>query len=172
MKAQAILLTGILFATGCGSDRPEGTTVSRAVFPLPGDVRSLREPPENAAHGPIVDGLSLGIWSEKQKYILNTMMNVWQILTNTRRDSSGRRMPYDIGIHDQDFLLVTDANGKTTKIKGSHPGDGMQGMGFAGGISGILHRHIRLPGTYTLQWKVGKLESNVVTIEVAAPSAN
>ena len=164
-----LLLSLVLIATGCSSDKPAGLTPSENTPPLTGDVRSLHEPPAQTPHGPMVDGLSVGIWSEEEKYELNTRMNVWKILRNTKQDSSRREVAYDIAIHDQDFLLITGPNDNVAKIRGHHPGDGMQGMGFMGGISGILHEHIRRPGTYTLQWKVGELESNVVTIQVREP---
>ena len=48
-------------------------------------------------------------------------MNVWIILSNTNKDSSGRIIPYDPAIHEDDYLIITDQDEKQTKIKGEHP---------------------------------------------------
>jgi HEAT repeat protein len=145
---------------------PASQAAKSGIPPLSGDVRSLREPPVVYPHGPVVDGLSLGLWSEKETYELNSRMNVWAILSNTRRDKAGGRIPYDPAIHKDDYLVITDADGREMKLKGEHPIDGPVGLGFEGGLSQELHDNIRRPGTYKLQWKIGAMESNVIEIRV------
>jgi hypothetical protein len=138
---------------------------------LSGNVNELSEPPFNTPHGPATNGLTLGLWSEKPAYELNSRMNVWIILSNTNKDSSGRIIPYDPAIHKDDYLTITTEDGSQMKIKGDHPSDGPIGWGFAGGISAQLHAKIRRPGVYTLQWKIGAMESNVIKIEVVRPTS-
>ena len=145
-------------------------SVTRAdgVPPLPDNATSLRLPPTDAPHGPTTNGLTLALWTEKNEYELNTRMNVWIILSNTNRSSSGRIVPYDPAIHKDDYLIITDEDWKQTKIKGDHPCDGPVGLGFEGGVSSWLHVKVRRPGIYKMQWKIGAMESNVIEIKVTA----
>ena len=137
--------------------------------PLSGNVNKLREPPIDAPHGPATNGLTLGLWSEKPTYELNSRMNVWIILSNSNKDASSRIIPYDPAIHKDDYLTIRAEDGSQMKIKGEHSGDGPIGLGFEGGISGQLHEKIRRPGVYRLQWKIGTMASNVIEIKVEPP---
>ena len=139
--------------------------------PLPGNVTSLREPPMAVPHGTASNSLTLSLWSEKLTYELNSRMNVWIILSNSNKDASGRTIPYDPAIHKYDCLIITDEDGKQTKIKGGQPIDGPVGLGFKGGISAKLHENIRRPGVYKLKWTIGAIESNVIEIKVVPPVA-
>lgn len=146
-------------------------SVTRAgdVPPLPGEATALRLPPADIPHGPTRDGLTLALWTEKPEYELNTRMNVWIILSNTNRDSSGRIVPYDPAMHKEDYLIITDDNGKQIKIKGEHPCDGPVGVGCEGGVSAQLHEKIRQSGVYQLRWRIGVMESNVIEIRITSP---
>lgn len=138
------------------------------------DAVRLRQPPEDAPHGPAIGGLSLGIWSEKQTYGLNARMNVWKILANTDKDAAGRTRPYDQAILKDDCLTITDSAGKQTTIRDNHDvWDGPVGCGFAESIFTMLQEQLRHPGVYRLQWKIGRLESNMIEIRVlpAVPAA-
>ncbi len=140
------------------------------VPPMPGNATSLKLPPTDAPHGPTTNGLTLALWAEKPEYELNSRMNVWIHLSNTNKESSGRIIPYDPTIHKDDYLIIADQDGNQTKIKGEHPCDGPVGLGFEGGISAWLHEKIRRPGVYTLQWKIGAMESNVIRVKVVRPT--
>jgi hypothetical protein len=173
MNIRVILLLLVLFAAGCRSGRPKEQLTHGIVPPLAGDVRSLIEPPPDAPHGLVVEGLSLGLWSEKRKYTLNSRINVWEILSNRNRDDKGRVIPYDESVvYTDKHFLITDPDGVIIRpAEFTAPGEGWSGFGFAGGMSGLLHRYIRRPGTYTIQAKTWKLESNIITIEVEELSA-
>lgn len=161
-----LTLPGVAIPEENRNPRSSDPVSKKHIPPLEGNVKSLQEPPQTAPHGPAVDGLSLGIWSEKPSYTLHTRMNVWKILANEKRDSSGNIIPYDERIHDVDYLLITDSEGNVRRVQGTRPLDGPVGLGFMGGISDILHEQIQKSGTYRLQWKMGRLESNVVEIRV------
>ncbi len=128
----------------------------------------LNEPPIETTwpHGKSLDGLTLGLWSENDSYALNTPMNIWEIFSNENHNNAGHMMAYNRAFHDDDHLLITDSEGNVRRIKGAFPSDGPVDLGFEGGISGILHQEIRRAGVYTLQWKSGKLESNVIKFTV------
>jgi hypothetical protein len=128
--------------------------------PIRFDPSTLREPPDSAPHGPVVDSLSLGIWTEEHTYEINRPVNVWLLLTNHGQT------PYDVGIHSHDLLIIEMPDCSVRKHPMGPPIDGFAGAGFKGGISEMLHRVVRMPGVYRLRWEVGKLRSNVVDITV------
>jgi hypothetical protein len=151
MKNQIIIAIATILATTCGAID---------------NIATPREPPINAPHGGSGNGLTLGIWSEADTYELNARMNVWIILSNTNKDTSGRPIPYNPTIHTNDDLLITDSQTNLTKISTRLASDGPVGLGFESCISSQLHDHLLHPGLYTLQWKIGKLESNVITLRI------
>jgi hypothetical protein len=133
------------------------------------DVRALKEPPPAPPHGEVRDGVSLGIWSEKDRYSLGSPMNVWIILNYQRKDANGHRVPYPKGFFDHSYLFITLPSGKVTTRRLIEPPDRIEGYGFMGGISEMLQGIIDSPGVYKLQWKIDKLESNEVQLTVDAP---
>lgn len=130
------------------------------------DVKSLKEPTLSASHGPVVNGVSLGIWSEKEVYKLNKPINIWIILSNNLKDKNGNIVPYDDSIFQESYLIVTTPEGRIKKLRQDAPGDGMVGYGFAGGISHQLHGIVRKSGCYKIQWLTEKLRSNIVEFTV------
>jgi len=130
-------------------------------------VTDLKEPPGDAPRGKQINGLSSGIWSEKAKYYLNAHINIWITLANHNRDENGHYVPYDEDVvHKDDYLHITFPDGTRRRIRQYPPEDGMVGVGFTGGISELLHRAVRSPGKYRLQWVMGDLKSNVVEFVV------
>ncbi len=144
------------------ADVPSGSP-TRQVPPLALDPDSLRVPPAEAPHGTMIDGLTLGLWSESDTYQLNSVMNVWTILV------VGKRIPYDVAIHNRDWLHIRGPGGRTVRVPLHRGGDGWVGIGFASAHAYTMHRHLREAGVYELQWKVGDLESNVLTLTVVEP---
>jgi hypothetical protein len=95
----------------------------------------LSKPPAIKPHGPEVNGLTLGMWSEQDTYELNGQMDVWIELRNNNRTASGGYVPYDMSIHDTECLAIRDSSGNLTKVQGCFaPGDGMLGCGYTGSV--------------------------------------
>lgn len=161
MKYLALIACVSFMLVSCGN--------TEDIPPLPGNATALRLPPVDVPHGPATNGLTLALWTEKPEYELNSRMNMWIILSNTNKAASGRIIPYDPAIHKDDYLIITDQDGKQTQIKGEHPCDGPVGLGFQGGISAWLHEKIRRPGAYGLLWRIGTMESNKIEIKVVPP---
>lgn len=145
-----------LMLTGCPlaeADTP--------VPPIQGDVSELRVP-KSLHYGWPSNGLRLGIWSERANYFLNHRINVWiGITTGSDRPISHSLMADDILFKDS-FLFVTLPDGKVVKLRESGTIDGSPGLGWMGGASGELHKVIRKPGRYRVEWRIGKLRSPVV----------
>lgn len=133
--------------------------------PLLGMAEWLSDKP----HGPTSNGLTLALCSAKPSYELNAQMDAWIVLSNTNRDASGRAIPYDAAIHKDDYLILTDEDGKETKITFTYIPGQFVGFDFRRDISAQLHKDIRRQGRYKLQSKIGALESNVVEIKVLPP---
>jgi hypothetical protein len=130
--------------------------------PLMGMAEWLSDRP----HGPTSHGITLALSSEKPAYEINSEMNAWSVLSNTNKDASGRTIPYDPAIHKDDYLIITDEDGKETKINFTYIPGQFAGFDFRRDISAQLHSSIRRPGTYKLQSKIGAMESNVIEIKV------
>jgi hypothetical protein len=98
-------------------------------------------------------------------------MNAWIVLSNINKDTSGRAIPYDPAMHKDDYLIITDEDGKETKVVFTYiPGE-FVGFDFRRNISAQLHNSIRHLGTYKLQSKIGTMESNVIEIKVLLPKS-
>jgi len=153
MKTQIIIAIATILATTCGATD---------------NIAIPREPPIDAPHGRSINGLTLGLWSEADTYEVNTNMNVWITLSNTNKDAAGRTIPYDPTIHTNAILILSGPQTNTIRMYNTLPFDGPIGFGFQSGIGQEIHDHLRRPGMYTLQWKIGELESNVITLRIVA----
>ena len=105
------------------------------------------------------NGMRIGLSSESPTYRLNHRINVWCAFETERTLT-------DFGLVRDDFIFITHPDGTISKESGAWPSDGPPGASWSGGMSDQLHRVIRKPGVYKLQWKVGALESSVVTFTI------
>jgi hypothetical protein len=140
-------------------------------LPLPsvkGNILTLREPNPNTpfAFGSRIDGLRLGIWSEGTNYVLNHRINIWVKLQTEKPNPFEHSLMAGDPLFKDSFLWVTMPDGTLTKVGIGGPTDGSLGGGWSGGVSDQLHRIIRKPGDYRVQWKIGGLESGVVSFKV------
>ena len=134
--------------------------------PIKGDIRTVRGPTTPYAFGSAVNGLSIAIWNESAEYRLNHRINVWTCLQTATPNPKGRSLMVDDPLFKNSFLFVTFPDGSVSKVGLGGPIDGFPGSGFSGGVSDHLHRVIRKPGTYKVQWKIGRLESGIVSFTV------
>jgi hypothetical protein len=137
--------------------------------PLPaieGDIRNIREPTTPFLFGAVLNGLSIGVWNESTEYHLNHRINVWTSLRTATPNPTGHSLMSDDPLFKDSFLFVTVPDGSISKVALGGPIDGVPGHGFRGGVSDHLHSIIRKPGTYQVQWKIGRLESRVVSFTI------
>lgn len=82
---------------------------------------------------------------------------------------SERAMEREAPILKESCLWVTMPGGVVSKVK-FEPINTLDGptrwVRAGGGISDLLHRIIRKPGEYQLQWKIDQLESGIVSFTV------
>lgn len=155
-----------------------GSWKSTPAAPVPAVAGSAsdRTPPDTAfAWGATVDGLSLGVASERPEYRLNNRINVWVSL----RSADGA--PVDGSLARQSDVFISTPQGGMTAF-GFWPPVRVMDEGFTVELSDAMHNLIREPGTYTIQWKIGRpngalvdgrpppwrMESGTVTFTVVA----
>jgi len=113
------------------------------------------------------EGIRIGIASGSNEYRLNHRINVWTRIETATQYPGGHTLMSGDSLFNDSFLYVTTPDGKAVaKVGIGGDIDGMPGVGRMGGVSEVLHRAIRKPGTYKVQWKTGGWESGVVTIAV------
>jgi len=127
------------------------------------DFLKLPSPPADALAGQSVDGVQIGLWTEKSVYRGNEIRNVWMLDRNDR--SSATTIGVGGNLFDHSFLHVSSKHVVVAELP---VGSGIDGMvnpaSRAGGISEIL---ANLPsGIYQLIWKTSTVESNTITIEI------
>ena len=159
MKATSFLISILVLASSLfGAGEPLPT--------IKGDIREIREPTTPFLFGTVLNGLSIGVWSESSEYHLNDRINVWTSLQTATPKLAGHSLMSDDQLFKDSFLFVTLPDGSISKVALGGPIDGSPGHGFSGGVSDHLHRIIRKPGSYQVQWKIGQLKSGVVSFTI------
>ena len=105
------------------------------------------------------NGMRIGLSSEKKSYHLNHRINVWCSFETVRELTEYPAVK-------DNFLLITHPDGTISKDPRGWPWDGPRGAQWMGGMSDVLHRVIRKPGEYKLQWKCGDMESGIVIFTI------
>jgi hypothetical protein len=152
MKLVLFLVAWLIVGAGFAGE------ADKQIPPLIGEL------PMSGGDGPVQfgarkDGIRIGLLSEKPAYRLNHRINVWCAFETERTLT-------EFGAVRDNFLFITHPDGTITKETGVWPCDGPPGASWGGGMSDLLHRVIRKPGSYKLQWKIGALESKVVTFTI------
>lgn len=136
---------------------------SIAAPPIKGEISCIGEPSSPFGFGSRIGGLRIGLWSESAKYVLNHRMNIWTMM------ECERAIERDDPILKEGFLWVTMPGGVVSKVQFDpiNTSDGpTRWVRAGGGISDLLHRIIRTPGEYKIQWKIDRLESGIVSFTV------
>lgn len=135
-----------------------GSWKSTPATPVPaviGNAPKVQPPETSFAWGTAVDGMSLGVWSEKSEYRLNNRINVWVSL----RSAEGA--PVDGALASESDVFVSTPRGGMTAF-GFWPRVRVAGSGFTVELSDAMHTLIREPGTYSIQWKIGRPKAALV----------
>lgn len=123
----------------------------------------LPNPPDEAACGQKVDGIQIGLWTEKSVYRGNEVRNVWMFARTDR--SSPTTIGVGGNLFEHSFLYISSKNVVVATLPLDGGIDGiLNPTSMAGGISGMLADLPR--GTYQLVWKTDMFESNTIAIEI------
>lgn len=127
------------------------------------DLSKVSEPPADAPTGKELDGVQIGLWTEKTVYKGNEIRNVWRLARNDR--SSGITIGVGGSLFKNSVLYITAANKEVTRIP---MGGGIDGIVNPTRTSGGLSGHLEMlpAGTYQLNWKTETHKSNTITIEI------
>jgi len=106
-------------------------------------------------------GIRIGFSQPKESYRLNHRINIWIMY-----ETAG---PLPKGYHlGEDIVTLTHPDGSVSKFPGDSRIDVMGGpeMTWFGGMSDQLHYYCRTTGVYKMQWKLGDIESAVISWRV------
>jgi len=106
-------------------------------------------------------GIRIGFSKPKETYRLNHRINIWLTYEIAGHLPEG----YHLGA---DTVVLTHPDGSVSKFPGDTRIDGPPGpeVNWLGGMSDCLHGYCRTFGVYKMQWKVGDIESAVVSWRV------
>ncbi len=106
-------------------------------------------------------GIRIGFSKPKESYRLNHRINIWIA------QESALPLPKDFHL-GEDIVILTHPDGSASKFPGENHKDGPPGrlMNWTGGMSDLLHCYCRTTGVYKMQWKIGDIESLVVSWRV------
>ena len=129
---------------------------------------SYAEPPYTGKSqaGDLTRGLSLELKTTAPLFTTGSKPELWAILRNTNHDDNGQIIPYDEDSVGYGYITVIDTHGNTSVISNFCISEGMRGYGFEGGLGYILQNEYLRPETYALQWIIGELQSNIITMKV------
>jgi len=127
------------------------------------DLVDLPSPPADAPAGQKLDGIQIGLWTEKSVYHGNEIRNVWRFALSDRK--SGVTIGVGGNLYEHSFLYISRDGVVIATLPMTAGIDGIVNpTSTAGGISGMLSD---LPsGTYHLVWKTNAFESNTIVIEI------
>lgn len=111
--------------------------------------------------GPRKHGIRIGFSKPKEIYQLNHHINIW-----IAYEVAGP-LPKHFKL-GEDTIILTHPDGSVSKFPGDGRIDGPVGpeWSWAGGMSGQLHYYCRTTGVYKMQWKLGDIESAVISWRV------
>ena len=134
---------------------------------LPVTIATAENPPVGDSDpGADTRGLALRLWTSTPVYSVNSTPDLWLTLSNNNYGANGKIIPYDVDKVGFGYIDIIDSHGNKTVISHFDASDGPIEYGFDGGLGGILQRKQLPPETYTLQWKIGELQSNIITMRV------
>ncbi len=132
------------------------TGVEPKVPPLIGKLPEHSDGPTQ--FGTRKHGIRIGFSRPNESYRLNHRINIW--IMYEVHDSLPKG--YHLG---EDTVFLTHPDGAVSKFPGDTRIDVLGGpeMTWFGDISGKLHYYCRTPGVYKMQWKIGEVESAVIS---------
>lgn len=123
----------------------------------------MPSPPDNAPAGQKLDGIQIGLWTEKSVYRSNEIRNVWRFARSDR--VSAITIGVGGNLYEDSFLYIFSDGEVLAKLPMTAGMDGISNpTSTAGGISEILSD---LPsGAYQLVWKTKTCDSNTIAFEI------
>lgn len=124
---------------------------------------NLSEPPDEIVFGKKVEGVQLGLWSEKNVYASDELKNVGVLAR--QEHGTAVTVGIDGSLYSDSFIEVFSNNQRVLRFPLAGGVDGAKNSErFSGGISREIQN--LPPGNYLLIWRTEKLESNTLKFAI------